>query len=311
MVSVIIPNYNHAPYLKQRIDSVLGQTYQDFEVIILDDLSTDNSSEIIDEYKDHPKVSRIIYNETNSGGPFNQWKKGIELAQGKYIWIAESDDWCEPDLLETLVTGLEGNSNCVLAYAQTYVINADNEIQRASSHPMPEEYIDGKTYIKNYLTGGCSIWNASMAIFKKEYYQHVSPQFTTFKMSGDWLFYIEMARQGDVYVSGKVLNYFRNHDKDVSGKMYVSGKNYIEELQILKILKKESLISLKEYKRHLLDKYVRFTVFRNKFAHDVQHQVAQAFYTDGTTSYKGFLTVQGSLNLLTIKARRRLKLIFK
>src|ERR1700742_1367615 len=104
-VSVIVPNYNHSRYLNQRIDSVLSQTYQDFELIILDDCSTDDSRKIIKQYQEHPKVSHIVFNETNSGTTFKQWKKGIELAKGKYIWIAESDDWCEPNLLETLVGG--------------------------------------------------------------------------------------------------------------------------------------------------------------------------------------------------------------
>src|SRR5690348_1753899 len=102
-VSVIIPNYNHAQYLNQRIDSVLKQTYSDFEVIILDDYSIDNSRDIIEQYRTNKKVSAIIYNEINSGNPFQQWDKGIQLAQGEYIWFAESDDWCELNLLETVM----------------------------------------------------------------------------------------------------------------------------------------------------------------------------------------------------------------
>lgn len=91
-VSVIIPNYCHARFLNQRIDSVLNQTYSDYEVIILDDCSTDNSREIIESYRNHPKISHIVYNEKNSGSTFIQWEKGFELARGEYIWIAESDD---------------------------------------------------------------------------------------------------------------------------------------------------------------------------------------------------------------------------
>ena len=90
-VSVIIPNYCHARFLNQRIDSVLNQTYSDYEVIILDDCSTDNSREIIESYRNHPKISHIVYNEKNSGSTFIQWEKGFELARGEYIWIAESD----------------------------------------------------------------------------------------------------------------------------------------------------------------------------------------------------------------------------
>ncbi|MFM7682036.1 MAG: glycosyltransferase family 2 protein, partial [Bacteroidota bacterium] len=77
LVSVIIPNYNHALYLKQRIDSVLQQTYPNFEVIILDDKSMDNSHEIIESYRNHPKVVHIEYKEINSGSTFKQWQKGL------------------------------------------------------------------------------------------------------------------------------------------------------------------------------------------------------------------------------------------
>ena len=99
-VSVIIPNYNHAQYLPERIESVFGQTYPNYEVIILDDCSTDNSREVIEQYRTNPHVSQIIYNEENSGGVFKQWKKGLSLAKGDLLWIAESDDKCENTFLE-------------------------------------------------------------------------------------------------------------------------------------------------------------------------------------------------------------------
>lgn len=95
-VSIIVPNYNHSKYLNQRLDSILNQTYQDFEVILLDDVSSDNSVEILQAYSKHPKVSHLIVNEQNSGNTFKQWQKGIALAKGTFVWIAESDDFCEP-----------------------------------------------------------------------------------------------------------------------------------------------------------------------------------------------------------------------
>lgn len=82
LVSVIIPNYNHAQFLDERIQTVLNQTYQNFELIILDDKSTDNSLEVINKYKNDPHVSEIVVNEENSGSTFKQWHKGFELAKG-------------------------------------------------------------------------------------------------------------------------------------------------------------------------------------------------------------------------------------
>lgn len=70
LVSVIIPNYNHARFLDERIQSVINQTYQNFELIILDDNSTDNSVEVMNQYKDDPHVSQIVVNEVNSGSTY-------------------------------------------------------------------------------------------------------------------------------------------------------------------------------------------------------------------------------------------------
>jgi len=89
LVSVIIPNYNHSLFLGERIDSVLNQRYQNFEVILLDDGSTDNSREIIEKYRGLEKVKHIVYNQKNSGNAFVQWNKGVELAMGEWVWIAE------------------------------------------------------------------------------------------------------------------------------------------------------------------------------------------------------------------------------
>ncbi len=310
-VSVIIPNYNHADYLIQRIESILQQTYQDFELIILDDLSTDSSLDVIELYRQHPRVSHIVFNEINSGSTFNQWEKGIELASGKYIWIAESDDWCEPDLLQTLTDGLKNNPECVLGYAQTYVINGFNDIQKVSVHHKLTDCINGKNYIRNYLAESCTIWNASMMLFKKDSYLKVSKAFKSFKMCGDWLFYIEMAVQGDVFVSGRVLNYFRNHAKDVSGKMYSTGNNYIEELAILNALKQKQLISTERFKELLLNKYIQFRVFKNRFSQSIIEQTEKAFFYNDGSSYESFLTRKATINLFKIKARRRLNLLLK
>ena len=114
LVSVIIPNYNHARFLDARIQSVLDQEYPNFEVIILDDNSIDNSLEIISKYKNHSRVREILVNKENSGSPFIQWGKGIQLAKGHYIWIAESDDYCEKSFLIKLVDLCVRND---LAYA--------------------------------------------------------------------------------------------------------------------------------------------------------------------------------------------------
>ena len=95
-VSVIIPNYNYENFIEERIDSILLQTYPVHELIILDDVSTDNSVELIEkkvkEIQDIPV--KFIKNQKNSGSVFSQWQLGIKNVTGDYFWIAEADDSC-------------------------------------------------------------------------------------------------------------------------------------------------------------------------------------------------------------------------
>jgi hypothetical protein len=103
-VSVIIPNYNHVAFLKQRIESIINQSYGNIEIIILDDFSNDGSQDVIRDYcKKNNDIIKSIMNDTNSGNVFLQWKKGIDNSDGELIWICESDDFCENDFLEIMV----------------------------------------------------------------------------------------------------------------------------------------------------------------------------------------------------------------
>jgi glycosyltransferase involved in cell wall biosynthesis len=255
-VSVIVPNYNHALYLEQRINSVLEQTYQNFELIILDDCSTDNSRVIIENFRSHPKVSCIEFNEQNSGSTFKQWDKGIKLAKGEWIWIAESDDWCEPNLLFTLVRGIkEGTS---IAFCQSLVVNEKGKILWHTKTSHLEESLRGDAFVKGRMLSDNAIVNASMCIFRKNCYNKAGTEFSKYRFCGDWLFWIAVALQGDVFISGCWLNYFRKHDKDVSNKAYSTGVYYSEYIQLLESLEAKSVISRNEKQNLLLTKFRMF-----------------------------------------------------
>src|SRR5580700_7655431 len=126
-VSVIVPNYNHADFLPQRINSILGQTFQDFELILLDDHSNDESQSILAKYADDPRVM-MKFNEVNSGGTFRQWNRGVRLAQGEYVWIAESDDYADEKLLQRLVAVLDADPELVFVNCRSWRVYADNRL---------------------------------------------------------------------------------------------------------------------------------------------------------------------------------------
>ncbi|MDE6577705.1 MAG: glycosyltransferase [Muribaculaceae bacterium] len=245
MVSVIIPNYNHAPYLKERIDSVLNQTYQDFEVIILDDCSQDNSREIINQYRNHPKVSHIVFNEQNSGSTFKQWQKGFDRAKGEYIWIAESDDVAHPEFLSKIISRLNEDLENVLGFSA--LVGIDSKGNRIPGYSLStysrKNIIEGKDFIKKNMIFGCHILNASSVVFRKSALKNVPDEYMSFKTAGDYLFWIELAKQGNVIKVSETLDYFRQHDKKVTPNAVKSGLQFKEVHKIFLRLKELGILT--------------------------------------------------------------------
>ncbi len=232
LVSVIIPNYNHARYLEQRLDSVFNQTYQNFEVIILDDHSTDNSLGEIDHYKDNPHLSQIVVNEKNSGSTFKQWDKGIHLAQGEIIWIAESDDYCELNMLEELVKAYTIHPNIVLAYSTSIMVDENGEKGSVSKYSWECKVFNSRSYLTKFLAYGCTIRNASSAIFSKQVALNVSPTYMSFRGSGDYMFWAEIVSQGSVAIVDKQMNSCRRSIGTVTNKNYISGNMAAEDMKV-------------------------------------------------------------------------------
>jgi glycosyltransferase involved in cell wall biosynthesis len=253
-VSVIIPNYNHSPYLEQRMDSVLNQTYRDFELIILDDCSTDNSRDVIEKYRGHEKISQIVYNEENSGSTFKQWEKGISLAKGEWIWIAESDDWCELTLLEELMFG-SGGKNVKIAFCHS-IVTTNGKINYVTYGDYLIQKHEGNDFIQKRMLKGNGLYNASMIVFKKEAIDNkVFEIINTFKFCGDWLFWVFLIKDNAIVEIGKPLNYFRKHNDDVSGKSYLNGLAYSEGLRVYLYLKSEGFIGDYQFKKLVHNMY--------------------------------------------------------
>lgn len=249
LVSVIVPNYNHAPYLRQRLDSIFNQTFQDFELIILDDCSTDNSKEIIEEYRSKPQVRHIVYNETNSGSPFKQWAKGFELAQGEYIWIAESDDWAEPNFLEDLSSALQANPKLALAFSNSVWFSEQGNLKSSNIY-QHDTFVSGNTFFYKKMLTHNSICNASSALFRKECLVQIPFFYQSFKACGDWVFWIELCWKGDIYYISKTLNHFRQHQMSTTKQSFLSGITYKESFEIYDFIKKHKEIPF--LKRHCI-----------------------------------------------------------
>jgi hypothetical protein len=123
-VSVVVPNYNYAHYLKDRLASIAGQSLPLYEIIVLDDCSTDASLDVLQTLRLelHPEPV-VVQGRCNSGSVFRQWLQGVERSRGEFVWIAEADDLAKPDMLERLARLLLSNPAAVFAYAQSEQID--------------------------------------------------------------------------------------------------------------------------------------------------------------------------------------------
>jgi glycosyltransferase involved in cell wall biosynthesis len=216
-ISVIVPNYNHAPYLSERLDSILSQTYDDLELLILDDASTDDSHRILMRYYSKPRV-RIVVNPVNSGAAFPQWNRGIHLAKGEYVWIAESDDSADPHFLEALVPLLDENPSLGIVYCQSRIIDREGVVVGDSlnwtSDLDPERWKadfinNGSDEIRSYLIHKNTIPNASAVITRRNILRRVLPVDTSFQLCGDWMHWGKVLLHTDLAYIAEPLNNWR------------------------------------------------------------------------------------------------------
>ncbi len=246
-VSVIVPNYNHASYLEQRIESILNQSFTDFELILLDDKSTDDSDAILRSYtSSHDKV-RYFPNEVNSGSPFHQWNKGVELASGEYFWIAESDDFCEPNILEKLVSILDQNSKVGIAYAQSWLV--DEQGEKMNSYAKNLEFIyktnswetdfvkKGSDANREWLLFHNPIPNASGALFRKKAFVETGKADVSMKLNGDWYVYARILAKWDLAFCAEHLNYFRVHTQTQRSRLRKTASIYHEIIKLINFIR--------------------------------------------------------------------------
>lgn len=247
-VSVIVPNYNHGKFLGQRLDSILSQSYRDFELIILDDCSTDDSREIIESYRNRPEVSHIVFNESNSGSPFKQWRKGLELASGDLIWIAESDDYCEPDLLEKLVAPILEDGRCVISYCASDKVDIEGKSSGLHENlvGMDSLNMDGDEFVSEYMSHNVVV-NASSVVFRKVPAMTVDNGYDRLGGYGDFMFWIGLARLGRVCYTAEVLNHFRFHSTNTTASVRASVKGARETIVTDRFLRDEDIISKVEF----------------------------------------------------------------
>lgn len=254
IVSVIVPNYNHAAYLPRRIESILGQHYAAIEVLLLDDCSRDASREIIQHYAAQDARIRYHFNSTNSGSVFKQWAAGIAQTTGKYIWIAESDDYADLDFLTTLVPLLEQDDALGFAYSDSLTVNereeplgkisALKEQIFASDHWNHDFVATGLDELAQYLSRQCTVNNASAVLFRRSSLEAAGGVDTSFRYTGDWLVYIKLSMRGNLAYVARCLNYYREHAANASKQSLANGAQLFERQKCFAYIYAQQVLSV-------------------------------------------------------------------
>lgn len=271
-VSVVVPNYNYEKYIRQRLDTVAHQTYPIFELIVLDDCSPDNSVAVIQEFlKGCQLPHRLEINEHNSGSVFRQWQKGVEMARGDLIWIAEADDLAEPEFLERLVPFFN-DPKVVLAYTQSKQIDENDNILAddylAYTNDVGEYWrqdyvVAGQQEIKRALCIKNTIPNVSGVLFRRTAINDVltthGQELIQYRVAGDWLLYLRLAMMGNLAFSANSLNLHRRHIHSVT-----QVHNHLDEVISLQAfaaqlvdLDESQLAAISAYQEKLRDHFAQ------------------------------------------------------
>ncbi|MDD2932300.1 MAG: glycosyltransferase [Methylotenera sp.] len=217
LVSIIVASYNHAEFLEQRMDSLINQTYQDIEILVIDDCSPDNSVEILRRYESHPKV-RLIISEKNSG-----WvavsNQGVEMSAGEFVIFANCDDSCDPRMIERLVEGMRANPTAGITYCRSLMIDEGGK-QLGDDFLIREKAFRVKCYndalitkneMSRFLLHSCVIPNLSAALFRRECYTSAGGLTSDYRVCSDWDLFFKVVVRYDVAYIAAPLNKFRQH----------------------------------------------------------------------------------------------------
>jgi len=242
-VSVVVPSYNYAHHMVERLESILGQTYPVYEILVLDDASADDSVGVARAVAAATqRTVTIEVNSRNSGSVFAQWRKGAEMASGELLWIAEADDSADPSFLATLCANLDPERSA-FAFSDSVAIDPDGNEIMPSYIPYCEAEapgrfsrnftLDGWTFARSCLAIKNTVLNVSGVVWSTATLRAtlaiVGAELTTFKVAGDWRLYAEAAALGRrVSYIAKALNRHRRHASSVTHDL--NKRRHLEEI---------------------------------------------------------------------------------
>jgi glycosyltransferase involved in cell wall biosynthesis len=203
------------------MDSLVGQTYPDIEILVIDDKSSDRSVEVLRRYEAHPKV-RLTLREHN-GGWVTVSNQGVDLSSGKYVLFANCDDDCDPRMVERLVDALQRHPSAGIAFCRSLMVDEDDRVL-GDDFKIRESAFRKRCAVDTLLTGAeanryllhsCVIPNLSAVLFRRECFSEVGKLSAEYRVCCDWDLFFRVAARYDIAYIAEPLNRFRQHKKTI------------------------------------------------------------------------------------------------
>ena len=230
LVSVVFTSYNHIDYLVQALDSIVNQTYRNFELIIVDDCSTDGSQKILTSYASKFPNVKLHLLEKNTGSYVSASNYGAMDAIGDFILFAQCDDFSEPTQIELLLKTFENNSEIGVVYSRSNLVDKSGNIitddfiireRKFRKKCKNDTLIRGKE-MRRFLSFSCVIPNLSAALIKRKLYFESGGLSEKYLMAADWALWLDLSEKTDFFYVAKTLNNFRQHETTIRSKVKIA-----------------------------------------------------------------------------------------
>ena len=230
LISVLIPTYNYGRFLEEAIDSVLAQTIEDFEILIMDNASTDNTREVVKKYTDKYSFIKFYENDSNIGGNRN-WNKLLYVAEGKYIKYLCADDKLKPDCLKKFVAIMEADDSIqVVSSVSERYLSEDGTIITTEQH-LPPMYgkIQGTEAILSVMNTRNWIGGPTFTMIRTEKARRAGGFHEGLFYLADIEFWFRLLKDGYLYMYESSFTYSRRH---ASQDLKILGNNAVSDMQM-------------------------------------------------------------------------------
>jgi glycosyltransferase involved in cell wall biosynthesis len=224
-VSVCIPTYNSGRFLGETIESVLAQRFRDFELVVCDNASTDETPELCARYRD-PRFRYVRFEELV--GQAENWNRCLELAQGELIILLHGDDLLAPDYLERAVPVMDRHPEVALLFCCAQHIDAEGKPLRLQAAFAEDIVDDGMVLARLLLLKGCEV-NPAGVLVRRSAYEAVG-RFTEAIVWGvDWHMWVRLALRGQFAYLAEPLSRYRIHGASGTSGVMATARNVRDE----------------------------------------------------------------------------------